>query len=90
LAAVECSSVEDDHQAGAPSNRLDEIERLLVERGHDLWSGRIRFAVGRSGVAVGFPRKPMIHVSWWVLSSLAVLSVARRVRRRAGREERRR
>jgi hypothetical protein len=55
---------------------------LLAERGHDLGLARIRVAAGRSGVAVGFPEDPMIHVSWWALSALVVLAGTRFLRRR--------
>lgn len=65
------------------SERFDEIDHLLAERGHDLAFGRIRVAAGRSGVAVGFPQKPMIHVSWWALAGLAALLGFRRRHRRA-------
>jgi hypothetical protein len=60
------------------SPRADNIERLLDERG--LAFGPVRIAVGRSGVAVGFPRDPMVHISWWALA--AVIVVARLLRRR--------
>jgi hypothetical protein len=52
-------------------------ERLLDERGH-LLAGRIRIAAGKSGVVVGFPRDPLIHVSWSALAALAALIVVRR------------
>jgi hypothetical protein len=61
---------------------MDRIETLLAVRGHDLGFAGIRVAAGRSGVAVGFPEDPMIHVSWWVLSALAVLAGTRSLRRR--------
>jgi hypothetical protein len=64
------------------SGRSDEIETLLAERGHDLGFARIRVAAGRSGIAVGFPEDPTIHVSWWVLSALVVLAGTRFLRRR--------
>jgi hypothetical protein len=65
-----------------PSARLDGIERLLAERGRTV--GRVRVATGRSGVAVGFPRDPMLHVSWAVLAGagLAGVLLLRRRRRR--------
>ena len=53
--------------------RLDEIERLLAERGRDLGPLPVRVAAGRSGIAVGFPREPLVHVSWWALAGLALL-----------------
>lgn len=61
--------------------RLDDIDRLLAERGHDFAFGRIRVAAGRSGIAVAFPDKPMIHVSWWPLAACAVFACVRRRQR---------
>ena len=58
------------------SERLDGIERLLAERGRDLGVLPVRVAAGRSGIAVGFPREPLIHVSWWALLPLALLTRA--------------
>jgi len=58
-------------ETAAPrSPRADDIEHLLAERGHTF--GPVRIAVGRSGVAVGFPDDPMLHVSWWVLAAAIV------------------
>lgn len=51
---------------------------MLDDRG--LTFGPVRIALGRSGVAVGFPRDPMLHVSWWVLG--AALLIVRLIRRR--------
>jgi hypothetical protein len=56
--------------------RFDAVEELLAERGVGT---RVRVAAGRSGIAVGFPRDPMIHVSWAAL--LAVVVVWRLLRR---------
>jgi hypothetical protein len=64
------------------STRQDEIERLLDERGWNLGAGRARIALGRSGIAVGFPRDPMIHVSWWILAGVVALLLLRSSRRR--------
>jgi hypothetical protein len=61
-----------------PEERGDRIERMLKERG--VTFGRVRIAVARSGIAVGFPRDPMLHVSWWALA--AVLVVVKLLRRR--------
>ena len=58
------------------SERLDEIERLLAERGRDLGFLPVRVAAGRSGIAVGFPREPLLHVSWWAMLPLALLTGA--------------
>ena len=60
------------------SARADNVERLLAERGYAL--GSVLIALGRSGVAVGFPRDPMLHVSWWVLA--AVILAVRLLRHR--------
>ena len=54
-----------------------DVERLLAEQGRTF--GPIRIAVGRTGLALGFPRDPMLHISWWVL---AVVIVAVRLLRR--------
>jgi hypothetical protein len=62
------------------SARFDDLDRLLAERGHDLASGRIRIAAGRSGVAVGFPKAPLIHLAWWALVPLALVAAARLAR----------
>jgi hypothetical protein len=61
-------------------DRLDHAERLLAEHGHRLGFLPVRVAAGRSGVAVGFPREPLVHASWWALLGLA--AVARMVARR--------
>ena len=74
--------MENDPPAKPQSARLDEVERLLAEQGHDLGVARARIAVGRSGVALGFPRDPMLHVSWWVLSAVTALAGALFVRQR--------
>jgi MYXO-CTERM domain-containing protein len=58
----------------------DDIELLLAERGHDLAGGRIRVAVGPSGIAVGFPEDPMLHFSWWALLALVLVDGLRRRR----------
>jgi hypothetical protein len=64
------------------SDRFDDMERLLDEQSHSFASGRIRIAAGDSGVTIGFPRRPMIHLSWWALAGIvAVLCVRRRHRR---------
>jgi hypothetical protein len=52
----------------AASSRADHIERVLEERGHTF--GPLRIAAGKSGIAIGFPKDPIIHVSWWVLGGL--------------------
>jgi hypothetical protein len=66
-------------ESAAPrSPRADAIECLLDERGHTF--GPVRVAFGRSGIAIGFPRDPMVHVSWWVIAAFVV--VARLLRRR--------
>ena len=50
---------------------IENAERLLAERGHTF--GSVRVAVGRSGIAVGFPEKPLLHISWWALGALMVV-----------------
>ena len=55
-----------------------DVERLLAEQGRTF--GPVRIAVGGTGVAIGFPRDPMLHVSWWVLA--AVIVAMRLLRRR--------
>jgi hypothetical protein len=67
------------------STRIEKVERMLMEHGHELRFTPIRVAVGRSGIAVGFPEDPMFHVSWWVLLALVFLPVARRRMRFVGR-----
>jgi MYXO-CTERM domain-containing protein len=59
----------------------DDIELLLAERGHDLAGGRVRVAAGPSGIAVGFPKDPMLHLSWWALLAFALVAGLRRRRR---------
>jgi hypothetical protein len=63
------------------SPQVENAQRLLAEHGHDLGLFRMRVAAGRSGVAVGFPRDPMVHVSWFVLTGFAVLVAWSRRRR---------
>jgi hypothetical protein len=65
--------------------RHEEIERLLEERGRSLGVGPARLAFGKSGIALGFPRDPMIHVSWWVVAAFAavVFGLSRYRRRRS-------
>jgi hypothetical protein len=60
------------------SLRADALERLLKERGHTF--GPVRVAFGRSGIAIGFPRDPMLHISWWAIAAFVV--VAQLLRRR--------
>ena len=62
------------------TDRLDDAERLLAERGRDLGLLPVRVAAGRSGIAIGFPREPLAQVSWWAL--LGFIVVARLVARR--------
>ena len=61
---------------------MSEVERLLAERGRELRFAPVRVAVGRSGIAVGFPKDPMLHVSWWAMLGFALaVRVARLIRR---------
>ena len=53
-------------------SHLERMERLLDERGVQI--GRVRIAVGRSGIAVGFPREPMLHVAWGALLGFGALA----------------
>ena len=76
--------MEHERPSAPKSARLDQAERLLAEHGRDIGSGRVRIAAGRSGIAVGFPRDPMLHVSWWVLVAIAVWSGVRLGRKLAG------
>ena len=64
--------------ADPESTRIEKVERLLTEHGHELRFAPIRVAAGRSGIAVGFPEDPMFHVSWWVLLALVSFTAARR------------
>lgn len=68
-------------EPGRARGRLAAAERLLAERGRDLGGGRARVAVGRSGIAVGFPSDPLIHLSWWALAAAVVAGAAIRRRR---------
>jgi hypothetical protein len=63
------------------SPQIENAQRLLAEKGHDLGVLGMRVAAGRSGVAVGFPQDPLVHVSWIVLGGLAVLALVVRTRR---------
>jgi hypothetical protein len=58
--------------------RMSEVEQLLADRGHDLRFSPVRVAAGRSGIAVGFPADPMLHVSWWALLGFALAAHALR------------
>jgi hypothetical protein len=66
-------------QAVEGSSRVAQAERLLDDRGRRI--GAIRVAAGRSGVAVAFPRDPMLHVSWVALAAISGLIVAIKLRR---------
>jgi len=60
--------------------RGENVARLLEEQGRTF--GRVRIAVARSGIAIGFPRDPMLHVSWWaLLAAVVVVRLVRRLRR---------
>ena len=64
---------------GLETSRIDQIERLLNDRGRRV--GPVRIAAGRSGIAVAFPRDPMLHLSWAALAAITGLIVAIKVRR---------
>jgi MYXO-CTERM domain-containing protein len=70
-------------EASSPGrDQIDRAERLLAERGRDLGIGRTRVAADRRGFAIGFPADPLIHVSWFALLLLGLLTlVSRRARR---------
>jgi hypothetical protein len=64
-------------------DRFDSLDDLLASHGHDLAGGRVRVAAGKSGIALGFPEKPQVHVSWGALAGIALVrTLARRRRRR--------
>ena len=63
-------------------DRFDDIDELLARRGRDVAGGRARVAAGKTGIAIGFPEKPVLHVSWGALAGIAVLRAVRRRRRR--------
>jgi hypothetical protein len=56
------------------SNRLEHAERLLDDHGRRF--GPARVAVGRSGLALGFPRDPMLHISWPALAAVCGILAA--------------
>jgi len=57
---------------------MDNVEQMLADQGHTI--GLVRIAFGKSGIAVGFPRDPMLHLSWWAIAALIVM--VRLLRRR--------
>jgi hypothetical protein len=71
----------ESEQQAPRSSQLANADRLLAECGHDFGLFRMRVAAGRSGIVVGFPRDPMLHISWAVLAGLATLVVVLRARR---------
>jgi hypothetical protein len=60
-------------------SRFEEIEHVLATRGQSF--GLMRVAVTRRGVSVGFPRDPMLHVSWRVISAIVAIVLAVRLAR---------
>jgi hypothetical protein len=74
--------VETDRTTLPRPSRVDDVERLLDEKGRDVGLAGARVAVGRSGIALGFPKDPMLHISWWVLPGLVLVTGALLVRRR--------
>jgi hypothetical protein len=62
----------------AAESRTDKVEEMLAEHGHEPTFAPIRVAFGKSGIAVGFPKDPVIHVSWWLLLALATIVGTRR------------
>jgi MYXO-CTERM domain-containing protein len=80
--SVRLSSMTSGEASSPGREQIDRAERLLAERGRDLGIRRTRVAADRGGFAIGFPADPMIHVSWWALLVLALLTVlSRRARR---------
>jgi len=71
------------HPSPPRGDRFDDIDRMLVERGRDVGFAGLRVATGRTGVALGFPDDPVMHVSWGVLCAAVVLGGALLLRRRS-------
>jgi hypothetical protein len=61
------------------STRLEHAEELLETHGRRV--GPVRVAAGRSGIALAFPRDPMVHISWPALAVISSLIVAITIRR---------
>jgi hypothetical protein len=61
------------------ASQLDQAERLLSDRGRQI--GPVRVAAGRSGLVLGFPRDPMLHVSWIAPAVIGGLFAAIKLRR---------
>jgi hypothetical protein len=78
-----CTAHVEAHDSSSKPDHFARAQVLLAERGHDVGIGRARVAAGRSGLAVGFPSDPMIHVSWWALGVVAALAGLWLARRRA-------
>jgi hypothetical protein len=68
-------------RAAPRSRQIENAQRLLAERGHDVGVFGMRIAMGRSGIAIGFPQDPMLHFSWLVLAGLGALTILARTRR---------
>lgn len=68
-------------QSTPRSPQIENAQRLLAERGRDVGVFRMRVAVGPSGIAIGFPQDPLVHVSWGVLVGAAALIAVVRARR---------
>ena len=71
------------HPSPPRGDRFDDIDRMLAERGRDVGVAGLRVATGRTGVALGFPDDPVMHVSWGVLCAAVVLGGALLLRRRS-------
>src|SRR5207247_1247926 len=75
------TAMESERASSAASPHVERAQRMLARGGHDVPFLRpMRLAAGTSGVAVGFPRDPMVHLSWWALAGGAVLLALVRVR----------
>jgi hypothetical protein len=78
-----CTAHLEAYDSPCKPDHISRAQVLLAERGHDVGIGRARVAAGRSGIAVGYPSDPMIHVSWWALGVVAALTGLWLARRRA-------
>ena len=66
------------------STRLDQANDFL-DSGRRI--GPIRAAAGRSGVALGFPRDPLLHISWIALALTGAMVIAIKLRRSRTRKD---
>ena len=59
----------------------EEIAHSL-DTARPLLGGRVRVSAARSGVAVGFPRDPFVHLSWFALALAGAVALTLRRGRR--------